>query len=288
MKHVVGFSGGVDSQACLWWARQKFGDENVIAINSDVGGHEHPVTTEFVSRFSETVFPIVQVTPLISDLEGVGTRTGSVGDRRREFNEDDVLTLDRLAYIKGTFPSRRRQFCTTHLKLIPQRRWCYKNLTNQGVRYERYAGVRCDESNKRASTPDRKWDDFFSCWINYPIRCWSKQECFSVLKKAGEETNPLYRMGFSRVGCAPCINANKSDIRTWAARCPERIDMIREWEQRIGITFFAPIVPGMEINWVDDVVKWSKTVRGGKQAALPIVEQEAEAGMCSSLYGLCE
>jgi len=288
MKHVVGFSGGVDSQACLWWVRQKFGDENVIALNSDVGGHEHPITTEFIKEYSKNVFPVVMITPLVRDMEGVGTRSGKIGDRRREFAENDVLTFDRLAYIKGMFPSRQRQYCTTHLKLVPQRRWCYENLIAKGIDFERYTGVRCDESSDRKDTPKRAWDEFFSCWINYPINCWTKQECFSVLKKAGEAVNPLYSMGFSRVGCAPCINANKEDIREWAARFPEMIDKVRQYEENVGRTFFAPCVPGMEINWIDDVVKWSKTAHGGKQPMLPLIEVEADAGMCSSKYGLCE
>lgn len=274
---------------CLRWVREQFGDENVIAINSDVGGHEHPITTDFVRRYSETVFPVVQVTPLICDMEGRGTRPGATRDRRQEFKETDVLTFDRLAYIKGMFPSRKRQFCTEHLKLIPQRRWCDENLTTKGITFERYAGVRCDESNDRKDTPDRRWDEFFHCWINYPIRCYSKLECFYLLHNHyKEETNPLYKMGFARVGCAPCINSGKDEIREWVARFPERIDMIREWEQRLGVTFFAPCVPGMELNWIDDVVRWSKTTRGGKQFALPIVEIEADAGACSSRYGLCE
>lgn len=292
MKHVVGFSGGVDSQACLWWVRQKFGDENVIAINSDVGGHEHPITTEFIHQYSENVFPVVQVTPLIRDLWNTGYGDGETSPeilaRRNEFDENDVLTFDRLAYIKGRFPSRKAQFCTEHLKLHPQRRWCLENLTDNGINYYRYAGVRCDESKAREKTPKKEWSKFFLCWIYYPIRCWTKLECFSVLKKSGEEINPLYKMGFSRIGCAPCVNCNKEEIRDWVANAPERIEMIREWEQRLGVTFFAPKVPRMDINWIDDVVAWSKTARGGKQQLLPIVEVEAEAGMCSSLYGLCE
>ncbi|QDV49582.1 phosphoadenosine phosphosulfate reductase domain-containing protein [Gimesia fumaroli] len=288
MKHVVGFSGGVDSQACLWWVRQKFGDENVIAVNSDVGGHEHWMTTEFISEFSKTVFPIVQVTPLIRDLENRGTKPGITRDRRQEFNEDDVMTFDRLAYIKQRFPSRKAQFCTEHLKLIPQKRWMRENLVDKGIEFERYVGLRCDESDARKKTPDRKWDEYFDCWVNYPIRCWTKQECFSVLKKSGEKVNPLYSMGFNRVGCAPCINSNKADIREWAARFPEMIDKVRQYEENVGRTFFAPCVPGMEINWIDDVVKWSKTAYGGKQPMLPLVEVEAAAGMCSSSYGLCE
>jgi 3'-phosphoadenosine 5'-phosphosulfate sulfotransferase (PAPS reductase)/FAD synthetase len=288
IKHIVGFSGGVDSQACLWHVRQTYGDKNVIAINSDVGGHEHPITTKFVTDYSEKVFPVVQVTPLIRDLLGRGTRPGRTKDRRSEFSEDDVLTFDRLAYIKGRFPSRKMQFCTEHLKLIPQQRWINENIVAKGIEFERYAGVRCDESLRRKETPERIWSNDFKCWVNYPIRCWTKLECFAVLKMAGEEINPLYKTGFGRVGCAPCINSGKEDVRNWAARSPDMIDKVREWEKQLGVTFFAPCVPGMAINWVDDVVAWSKTARGGKQNLLPLVENESDIQACFSKYGLCE
>lgn len=286
--HIVGFSGGIDSQACLHVVRKRFGDRRVIALNSDVGGHEHPITTEFIWQFSAEVFPVETVTPLIKDLGGRGTRPGATKDRRDRYADDDVLTFERLAEIKGIFPSRQKQFCTEYLKLVPAKRWCRDNVEAFGVAYERYAGVRCDESNKRKGTPDRMWDDVFHCWLNYPIRCWTKDECFAVCKAAGEPINPLYTMGFGRVGCAPCINSGKEDVRQWAARFPEMIDKVRAWERRVGKTFFMPVVPGMKINWVDDVVRWSRTERGGKQFSLPIVEAEADRGECSSRYGLCE
>lgn len=288
MKHIVGFSGGVDSQMCLRQVRDKFGDDDVIALNSDVGGHEHPITTQFVKWYSENVFPVVTVTPLIKDLGGRGTMTDIGRQRRAEFAEDDQLTFDRLAYIAQIFPSRRRQFCTEHLKLWPLRRWILDNVTGKGFSFEQYAGVRCDESSKRAETPDRQWNDFFDCWVNYPIRCWSKMECFATLKLRGEKVNPLYEHGFGRVGCAPCVNSGKDDVREWAARFPEMLDKVRDWERNVGSTFFAPCVPGMAMNWVDDVVAWARTARGGKQPLLGFVEADANAGQCSSKYGLCE
>ncbi len=111
---------------------------------------------------------------------------------------------------------------------------------------------------------------------------------FAYLKERGEEINPLYRLGFSRVGCAPCINSGKDDVRLWAARFPEMIDKVRQWEKEVGRTFFPPTVPGKVINWVDEVVAWAKTSHGGKRTLLPFVEADAEAGVCSSKYGLCE
>lgn len=288
LKRIVGFSGGADSQATALWCRQRFPAEEILLLNSDVGGHEHPLTVEFIRRYSETVFPVTVITPLIRDLEGRGTKPGKTRDRRQEFSDDDTLTFDRLAYIKGRFPSRKAQFCTEHLKLTPQRRWMREHLEAKGIDFERYVGVRRDESQSRRETPDTCWDDFFDCQLHYPIASWTKMRVFDFLKEAGEEVNPLYLNGFGRVGCAPCINSGKADIREWAARFPEMIDRVRAYEERVGRTFFAPCVPGMAINFIDDVVSWSKTSYGGKQFDLPMLESEAALGTCSSKYGLCE
>ena len=288
MKIIVGFSGGADSQATALLARQQFPAEDVILLNCDPGGNEHPLTTAFIAEYSTTVFPVITVHPIVADLRGVGTKASATGKRRRMFDDAQPLTFDRLAFIKGRFPSRMSQFCTTFLKLEPQRRWCRENLVAKGLTFERWAGVRRDESRKRADTPDFDWDELNDCIIRFPVAKWSKREVFAFLAANGEEVNPLYRLGFSRVGCAPCINCGKDDIREWAARFPEMIDKVRGWEAKTGRTFFAPCVPGMRINFVDDVVTWSRTSRGGRQQLLRFVESEADLGTCASKYGLCE
>lgn len=286
---VVGFSGGVDSQACALWVRQRFPAEEIILLNSDAGGNEHPLTVEFVQWYSETIFPVVTVKALVKDLERRGVRPGATKDRRDSLGGDEAeLTFEGMAYVKNRFPSRRRQFCTEHLKLAPQRRWCEENLSSRGIDFERYAGVRRDESQRRRSAALRTWDTYFDCYVNQPLVDWTKDQVFAFLRQHGERWNPLYEMGFSRVGCAPCVNSNKQDIRLWAARFPAMIDKVREWEQRVGRTFFAPCVPGKAINWVDEVVEWSRTDYGGKQVLLPMLEAEVEAGSCISRYGLCE
>ena len=37
MKHIVGFSGGIDSQAAALWVLNRFPREDVILLNSDAG-----------------------------------------------------------------------------------------------------------------------------------------------------------------------------------------------------------------------------------------------------------
>ena len=282
MKHIVGFSGGADSQATALWVRQRFPAEDIILLNTQAGRNECPVTIEFVKWYSENVFPVTEVVPLIKDLQGVGSKGGASKQIRDQFSPDDELTFDRLACIKGRFPSRKAQFCTEFLKLRPQKRWMGENLPDGD--YECYSGVRANESQARKHRQAREFDEYFDCYLNHPIVDWTKEQVFAFLRENGEKWNPLYELGFSRVGCAPCINSGKEDIRNWADRFPEMIDKIREWEASVGRTFFAPMVPGKAINWVDEVVTWSRTSRGGRQ--LFIVYEPPAA--CSSKYGLCE
>lgn len=288
IKRIVGFSGGIDSQATALWVRQRFPVDEVLLLNSDPGGNEHPLTTEFLEWYSANVFPVIVVRPIIADLGNRGTRPGQCKDRRSEYADDAPMSFGDLAYIKGRFPASQLQFCTEHLKLAPQKRWIAENLIANGIDYERYAGVRRDESRRRSDTPDRKWDDYFDCEVIYPVASWTKKQCFDFVLEAGEQINPLYTLGFSRVGCAPCVNSSKEDIVAWATRFPEMIDKVRAWEEQVGRTFFPPMLPNGEYAFIDEVVKWAKTVRGGRQIALPFAEAEAASGACSSKYGLCE
>lgn len=115
--------------------------------------------------------------------------------------------------------------------------------------------------------------------------------CFAYCEAHDGRYNELYKLGFNRVGCAPCINSTKEDICNWAARFPEMIDKVRAWEQRVKRTFFPPIVPGMmnkspeTTAWIDDVVRWARSARGGRQDLFPIF---SEREGCESKYGLCE
>jgi 3'-phosphoadenosine 5'-phosphosulfate sulfotransferase (PAPS reductase)/FAD synthetase len=280
VKHVVGFSGGIDSQACARWVLNRYPAQDVILLNSDVGGHEHPITTEFIETYSRDVHPVTVVTPIVADL---GAKCKN--DRRAKYAETDRLTFDVLAEIKGMFPSQKYQFCTEHLKLKPSHRWMRENITDKGLSFVRYAGVRRQESERRKSKQAIEWDDYFACELHHPIIDWTKQMCFDYVQHHGEAVNPLYTLGFNRVGCAPCINSNKADILEWSQRFPEMIDKVRAWERRTGLSFFRKPFEDGRYRWVDDMVEWARTTRGGKQFSLLVLQEPAA---CDSDYGLCE
>lgn len=277
MKHIVGFSGGIDSQACARWVLNRYPAEDVVLLNSNAGGNEHPITEAFVAEYSEKVHP---VTSLIARVKDIDDRPGVIAGMG--LDPETELTFVLLAKIMKRFPSRRAQICTQFLKNNPAKRWAVENVT---VEYERYSGKRRDESKSRADIPFREWVDYFDCYVNYPLADWTKQACFDYVRQHEEPINPLYSLGFERVGCAPCVNSGKQDMKLWADRFPEMVDKIRAWEQEVGSTFFPPKVPGMEMNFVDDFVLWSRTDHGGRQFN---ILNTLERPSCESKFGLCE
>lgn len=279
MKHIVGFSGGIDSQACAGWVLERCPKEDVILMNSTAGQNEHPLTTEHVEWYSKNVHPVVVVDALVKDIwrtEGWAETKG--------YDGNEVLTFGRLIEIKKMPPNHQSQYCTTILKLYPQKRWLDEHYPPP-AEYVKYSGVRRDESRRRAATKDEEWDDFFDCLLVHPIAAWTKEQCFDFCRGRGEKINPLYTLGFSRVGCAPCVNANREDIRNWARRFPEMIDKVRRWERESGCTFFRPVTTSGKVNTIDEVVEWAMKDRGAKGWSLEVL-YKPEA--CSSKYGLCE
>jgi 3'-phosphoadenosine 5'-phosphosulfate sulfotransferase (PAPS reductase)/FAD synthetase len=118
-----------------------------------------------------------------------------------------------------------------------------------------------------------------------PIADWTKTLCFDYVEAHSEQFNPLYRLGFDRVGCAPCINSSNADILNWSILRPETIEKVRGLEEWTGRTFFYPVRRDSVPNRIDEVVGWARTSRGGKQEPFPIFDERAA---CESKYGLCE
>lgn len=294
MKHIVGFSGGIDSQAVAGLIIDKYGKDTLL-LNSNAGENEDPLTDLFVEWYSKNVFPVVRVHAIIADLWDTPdyltiaqARDTKIGRDLQGIDDDHTpLTFTDMIRLKARPPSRTNQFCTEIMKLRPQKRWMADAFgvggLYSGEDYCRYSGVRREESPRRNNTPDQKWDSYFDCDLFHPVAAWPKQQCFDFVKSRGEEINPLYLLGFNRVGCAPCINSGKADILNWMERRPEMIEKVRLMEREAGVSYFPPMVPGTHHNNIDEVIAWAKTDRGGKQFKIPV-----EHTACESKYGLCE
>jgi len=257
VKYLVGLSGGKDSTAVMLWVihESEYSPADVI-FNFTDGHNEAQCTYDYISYLSA-----------YAEQHGYSPIHWLAPD----------LDFWQLARKKQRFPSIKARFCTQHLKIKPLQAFI-ATISDQVVSI---SGVRADESAARSQLPERAFNAA-GYQVFRPILAWSEAHVFAYLRRWNVPRNPLYDLGFSRVGCFPCVNARKKQIRLIATHFPEVIDKIRQAE-RDGHTFFArTYVPKAhrhsifqntngrwEVPAIDDVVRWSFTTRGGKQYALP-------------------
>ena len=123
-----------------------------------------------------------------------------------------------------------------------------------------------------------------------PVFDWSAQQVIDYILAAGLEPNPLYRMGYKRVGCWPCVMANQRDILNISRQNPEQIEQIAAFETELHSSFFGPdkipahaITSGYKYTFIRDVVRYVEW-----QHATGSLFDDDTATSCMSYYGLCE
>lgn len=322
--HVVSFSSGKDSQATLLLAIEQCGKENVRAVIADTD-NEDPAVFEHCKYIEQELG--IKIIILKADFTAqIKHRRQFIANDRRvkkrrqtKYNPDGSVLSRKVMRVrwtnkqkrralkhlhvsgnpyldlcmwKGRFPGRRAQFCTQELKTMPLVEY-QMGLVDQGYGVISWQGVRRDESHARK---DAKLMQRIGkrMWAFRPIIHWDAQKTVNYSTDRGLKVNPLYSMGFDRVGCMPCINCGKGEINNIGARRPEELKRIEAWEKQVGLcskpseSSFFP-TPNREAHLnrrgIWNVVEWAKTTRGGKQFDLL---QETESPVCSSSYGLCD
>lgn len=298
-QHLVSVSGGKDSTAVYLRAVEL--GRPFRAVFADTG-NEHDAVYEYVARLHEsTGGPVVQTVRadfaarlakhrqfILENWPAQGIPADVVA-RAAEANKPTGNPYLDLCILKGRFPSRRAQFCTEELKVVPIIADAVLPMMKAGPVLQ-WLGIRREESAARAKQPRFNKHESGS-WLWRPIFDWSLDDVWAIHKKHGIARNPLYDNGMGRVGCMPCINCGKSELREISDRFPEHIERIKEWEaivseasKRSQATFFAPV--NGDILPISEVVEWSRTARGGRQRDLFF--QAQPGGGCTSDLAVCE
>lgn len=313
--HVASISSGKDSDETLRQLLSRVPIERVRAVICDTG-NEHPCVWEHIA-YLELRFGL-KVEVLRADFTAeilakrrfiardVRVGRDSSGRRIRWTNKAKRRALAALVpsgnpfldlcMWKGRFPSRKAQFCTQELKTAMVVQY-QQALVELGHRVVSWQGVRRDESlNRRNALRFERLQP--RTYAFRPLVEFTAAQVFANLAAHGVEVNALYRQGMSRVGCMPCINVKKGELREVALRWPGELDRISEWERRVGqcskrgySTFMSDAHPAKDLRDIfSDLnvwsrVEWSKTTRGGKQ--FDLFAEDAPAA-CTSSYGLCE
>jgi len=293
-KHIITFSGGKDSLATIIWAKKNINNFEVVFCDT---GWEHEKTYQHILEVEAWLgFEIIRL-------------------RSCKYADLPDLTIK-----KGRFASTKARFCTEELKVKPMIDYILSLNCDVVV----YQGIRADESNNRSKM--RPQDEYFRYYfepykidkngvpvyysyrkkeiVNYcdkysvdvvrPIFLLSVEQVFENIYSAALKPNPLYFDGFTRVGCFPCVQCNKSEIKIISERYPETISKIRNLEELSGSTFFPPkYIPSRfcskvvktpngvkHVPTIDDVIKYVKE----SENTLFDISKTA----CQSIYAICE
>jgi len=260
--NIVSFSGGKDSTALILWAKENLDSFQTIFCDT---GWEDKITYDYIEHINQTLLDGNLIVLKSEKYDGFAD----------------------LSIKKKRIASTEARYCTTELKIIPT-----KKHIEQFEDVHLYNGIRAEESPRRAAMDENVFDDYLDCWVHRPLLKWTAKQVFDIQKKYRIKPNPLYKMGFSRVGCFPCIMSNHQEIKALIRSRPDIIDKIRVLENDVGKTFFGPsYIPkwactgynektGTKFPTVDDVVKYlSKDENQIEMFEMP---------SCMSFYGLCE
>lgn len=291
MKVIVTFSGGKDSLASLLWVRNNL-TKDFITVFCDTGW-EHPLTYQYIKEIREKL-----------DLNLVTIKS-------KKF--DGMVDL---AIKKSRWPSSQRRFCTSELKTIPMIDYILDEINDDILMVQ---GIRAAESHKRAEMSkqctffkyyvqpygkDKNGKDKFHTYrrkdvlafrekhaddLLRPVFEWSAQQVIDYILENGVQPNPLYRMGYKRVGCYPCVMASQQDIYNISVQDPDRIDYIADIEKRLNSCFFGPDkIPSRfykgDYPLTGDVVRYVHE----KRSSGSLFDDDNVATSCMSYYGLCE
>ena len=189
---LVPISSGKDSQAALKLALEHYPTTEVRGLFCDTQW-EHPLTYAHIAKL-RTMYGVQ-----IDVVSG-----GSVLEKSVKY---------------GRFPGGGARHCTDELKIRETRIYCKELAIEQGG-FEVWYGMRSGESSERKKRyegkisaelyaphevmPSKypKYLATMGVMFRLPVIDWTSQE---ILKYLNGEENPLYREGFERVGCFPCL-----------------------------------------------------------------------------------
>tara|TARA_R110002060_G_scaffold253_1_gene553 strand:- start:40 stop:1035 length:996 start_codon:yes stop_codon:yes gene_type:complete len=307
---VVSVSGGKDSTACcLHLMELGYEPHEYDRIFFDTGW-EHPYLYDYIREDLPNI--VGPVDTLRAEVE----IPEELEETAREFERElgvEYSSMVRLVLRKGTFPSRVRRFCTESLKVSPAKQ--YLRGVAGGV--VNVVGIRAEESSARAMMTEWEFAPAFDCDTWRPLIDWPVEKVIAIHQRHGVKPCRLYlEQNADRVGCYPCIYSRKAEIRSMGMHSPERVDLIERLELVVkGLAEKRCAAKGETLEtigagdpgwfqtprrtkrddgsttgepWpIREVVKWSRTSRGGHVDQLELFTDPVGHQGCVR-WGMCD
>lgn len=287
--HIASVSGGKDSVAMSLWLAEQGIEHRRVFMDT---GWEHPDLYAHLDYLEGVLGPIERIYPPMPDLPA---------DVLADVEAIEALVgvspsgFVRWAVHKGMFPSRRRRYCTQELKVRPFLQW----VDALDADVVNVVGIRAEESAARAKLPERELmpgAEHIEVWR--PLLTWTEEQVIEIHQRHGVVPCPLYLRGSTRVGCWPCVQADKAELEQLAIDS-RRVMALRLLEQLVSdlagaerAMFQARLrsPTGTYPPWpIEKVLTWAQTEHGGRTMSLdPSWGREAGCvrwGMCDHRPG---
>lgn len=180
-KHkIVSFAGGKDSAVVSLLTEKALGKIPLFFADTTL---EYPETYQFVEQFAKNY-----------NFELVRDESGNYYKSKQDFFE----LCERLGP-----PSIRYRWCCYIFKAYPISKF-YEKLNEKVLAF---SGIRSNESLSRKHLPSISETKKITRQIlAHPIIDWKEAEVWYYLLSKNVIYNPLYELGYTRVGCWPCPN----------------------------------------------------------------------------------
>lgn len=320
MKIIVTFSGGKDSLASLLWIKNNFSKKFEIVFCDTKW--ESQITYDYIQSISEKLempitvlsskkydgfidlalkkkrFPSTRARFCTEEL-----KTKPMIDYILDEVNDDIMVIQGIRGAESVSRSKMQSECNyfkyytepyqTNTMLVESLSKLEK-LTKSQAKKLKKAIERLRQGKEDAKFHTHRKKEVLKYMSEHatdvwrPIFEWTAKQTIEYILDNGFKPNPLYKMGFKRVGCFPCIMSANTEIYQLSQRFPERIIEIAEYERQTKSCFWGPdSIPSKFYQGAfplcNDVVKYITF-----KYAVGELFEEYTATSCMSYYGLCE
>jgi len=252
-KYIVYFSGGKDSMACFLHLLEEGVDREKIELwHHDIDGDgetfmDWECTPDYCRKFAEAF----QVPIYFSYKEGGFLREMLREDEKTAPMHWETPTgKDSKGGTRGKKSTRRKfpqispnlsvRWCSSYLKIDVGATALRNQKRFDNIRTLTLSGERGEESKARAGSailePDKAASSTRHVERWRPIRDWTEEQVWTIIKKYKIKVHPAYYMGWGRVSCKFCIFGNKNQFASAYSISPEIGERMIELENDFGYT----------------------------------------------------
>jgi len=315
--YALGVSGGKDSTALLLWYKYMSGlPMSKLRLTTADTGNEDLLTYAYIDMLRDEIAPIERLQPMCGrvgervpcDFSSLAVWKKRFPSRRARFCTQWLKVIPSREYVAGLM----HEGSSVHTVQVGD----FDITTTGPMKHVLVlSGVRWEEgraSNTRGERASFEFDDGWMTDVYRPVIDWDIDDVWAIASEYlslervaqiiqddpllseqhkrdliarqaahGIPRNPLYDMGARRVGCFPCVNSVKREVRAMAKYRPQRIDEIERMECDVSAVssveyssfFHRNTVPiahrsknittkegeKMRVATIIDIVLWSKT-----------------------------